>query len=74
MKIAYELCKNENHLIKLLDEFQNNGWDLNKEYHKITHTGDYYAMFYDEKMESIRNSNQDAMKTWEEIMDETGIF
>ncbi len=64
MKIVYNFCNTEKNVLELLDEFQDNGWDLNNEYHKIVHTGDCYVIFYDVKLETKREFLAKTIDKW----------
>lgn len=51
MEIAYITWGMEESVTRQLNQWIQNGHDINKSFIKITHTGDFYTMFYDAKLD-----------------------
>lgn len=51
MEIAYISWAMEEKVVKQLNKWIQNGHDINKAFIKITSNGDFYAMFYDAKLD-----------------------
>lgn len=46
-------CSGTKSVIKQFNQWIQNGHDINKSFIKIVHTGDFYAMFYDAKLDEL---------------------
>lgn len=53
MEIAYISWGMEESIVKQLNKWIQNGHDINKSFIKITHTGDFYTIFYDAKLDKL---------------------
>lgn len=51
MEIAYITWGMEESVTRQLNQWIHNGHDINKSFIKITHTGDFYTIFYDAKLD-----------------------
>lgn len=51
MEIAYISWGMEESVTRQLNQWIHNGHDINKAFIKIAHTGDFYAIFYDAKLD-----------------------
>lgn len=51
MEIAYITWAMEEKVVKQLNKWIQNGHDINKAFIKIAHTGDFYTVFYDAKLD-----------------------
>ena len=52
-EIAYISWGGAGSMVKQLNKWIQNGHDINKEFIKIIHTGDFYAIFYDAKLDEL---------------------
>lgn len=46
-------CSGARNVIKQFNQWIYNGHDINKAFIKITHTGDFYTIFYDAKLDEL---------------------
>lgn len=53
MEIAYISWGMEESVTRQLNQWIHNGHDINKAFIKIAHTGDFYAIFYDAKLDKL---------------------
>lgn len=53
MEITYITWGMEENVARQLNQWIRNGHDINKSFIKITHTGDFYTVFYDAKLDEL---------------------
>lgn len=55
MKIVYKTFNSEEKLTELFNQWIANGHNINNKFIRVVHTGDYYTVFYPEKLDTENN-------------------
>lgn len=55
MKIVYKTFNSEEKLTELFNQWIANGHNINNRFIRVVHTGDYYTVFYPEKLDTENN-------------------
>lgn len=51
MKIVYKTFSSEEKLAELFNQWIANGHNINNKFIRVVHTGDYYTVFYPERLD-----------------------
>lgn len=55
MKIVYKIFNSEEKLTELFNQWIANRHNINNKFIRVVHTGDYYTVFYPEKLDTENN-------------------